>query len=232
MAIGISLMFGIFLPLNFNSPYKATSIVDFWRRWHMTLSQFLRDYLYIPLGGNRHGRVAALRQSDDHDAARRALARRGLDFRGLGRAAWRLSLHQSRLEQFRAEGRAALRAGRRCRGVRADLSCRRRRLGVLPRRQHGDRRSTCCRRWPIPPISPLAATKSPMRAVRRSPMPRWRGSRRTRRRSWATTTRTGRSAKISARGGCGRCSSTPARRCWRSGFSEFQQHSEFIYFRF
>jgi D-alanyl-lipoteichoic acid acyltransferase DltB (MBOAT superfamily) len=57
MAIGISLMFGIFLPLNFNSPYKAASIVDFWRRWHMTLSQFLRDYLYIPLGGNRHGRI-------------------------------------------------------------------------------------------------------------------------------------------------------------------------------
>jgi len=59
MAIGISLMFGIFLPLNFNSPYKATSIIEFWRRWHMTLSQFLRNYLYIPLGGNRHG--AALR---------------------------------------------------------------------------------------------------------------------------------------------------------------------------
>jgi alginate O-acetyltransferase complex protein AlgI len=57
MAIGISLMFGIFLPLNFNSPYKATSIIDFWRRWHMTLSQFLRDYLYISLGGNRHGRT-------------------------------------------------------------------------------------------------------------------------------------------------------------------------------
>src|SRR5467141_2495639 len=57
MAIGMSLMFGIFLPLNFDSPYKAVSIVDFWRRWHMTLSQFLRDYLYIPLGGNRHGRV-------------------------------------------------------------------------------------------------------------------------------------------------------------------------------
>ena len=50
-------MFGILLPLNFNSPYKATSIIDFWRRWHMTLSQFLRDYLYIPLGGNRHGRA-------------------------------------------------------------------------------------------------------------------------------------------------------------------------------
>jgi alginate O-acetyltransferase complex protein AlgI len=57
MAIGISLMFGIFLPLNFNSPYKALSIIDFWRRWHMTLSQFLRDYLYIPLGGNRHGPI-------------------------------------------------------------------------------------------------------------------------------------------------------------------------------
>jgi D-alanyl-lipoteichoic acid acyltransferase DltB (MBOAT superfamily) len=55
MAIGISLMFGIFLPLNFNSPYKAVSIIEFWRRWHMTLSQFLRDYLYIPLGGNRRG---------------------------------------------------------------------------------------------------------------------------------------------------------------------------------
>jgi alginate O-acetyltransferase complex protein AlgI len=58
MAIGMSLMFGIFLPLNFNSPYKAASIIEFWRRWHMTLSAFLRDYLYIPLGGNRHGRVS------------------------------------------------------------------------------------------------------------------------------------------------------------------------------
>lgn len=55
MAIGLGLMFGIRLPINFNSPYKATSIIDFWRRWHMTLSQFLRDYLYIPLGGNRKG---------------------------------------------------------------------------------------------------------------------------------------------------------------------------------
>lgn len=55
MAIGIALMFGIRLPLNFYSPYKATSIVDFWRRWHITLSRFIRDYLYIPLGGNRRG---------------------------------------------------------------------------------------------------------------------------------------------------------------------------------
>lgn len=55
MALGISLMFNIRLPINFNSPYKSTSIIDFWRRWHITLSHFLRDYLYIPLGGNRYG---------------------------------------------------------------------------------------------------------------------------------------------------------------------------------
>ncbi len=55
MAIGLALMFGFVLPANFNTPYAATSIRDFWRRWHMTLSRFLRDYLYIPLGGNRHG---------------------------------------------------------------------------------------------------------------------------------------------------------------------------------
>jgi D-alanyl-lipoteichoic acid acyltransferase DltB (MBOAT superfamily) len=55
MAIGLSKMINIDLPLNFNSPYKAVNIAEFWRRWHMTLSRFLRDYLYIPLGGNRHG---------------------------------------------------------------------------------------------------------------------------------------------------------------------------------
>ncbi len=57
MAVGLGRMFGVRLPLNFASPYKAVNIVEFWRRWHMTLSRFLRDYLYIPLGGNRHGRV-------------------------------------------------------------------------------------------------------------------------------------------------------------------------------
>jgi D-alanyl-lipoteichoic acid acyltransferase DltB (MBOAT superfamily) len=57
MAIGIARMFGIRLPLNFNSPYKSTSIIDFWKRWHITLSRFLRDYLYIPLGGSRSGRI-------------------------------------------------------------------------------------------------------------------------------------------------------------------------------
>jgi alginate O-acetyltransferase complex protein AlgI len=57
MAIGIARMFGIKLPVNFFSPYKALSISDFWRRWHITLSNFLRDYLYIPLGGNRQGEI-------------------------------------------------------------------------------------------------------------------------------------------------------------------------------
>ena len=55
MALGSARMFGIFLPENFNSPYKAENIADFWRRWHITLSHFLRDYLYIPLGGSRAG---------------------------------------------------------------------------------------------------------------------------------------------------------------------------------
>lgn len=57
MAIGVARMFGIVLPLNFYSPYKAANISEFWRRWHMTLSRFLRDYLYIALGGNRHGKL-------------------------------------------------------------------------------------------------------------------------------------------------------------------------------
>jgi len=57
MAIGLARMFNVRLPVNFYSPYRATSIADFWRRWHMTLSRFLRNYLYIPLGGNRCGRA-------------------------------------------------------------------------------------------------------------------------------------------------------------------------------
>jgi len=55
MAIGLGLLFGVRLPLNFNSPYKAGNIIDFWRRWHMSLSAFLRDYLYFALGGNHRG---------------------------------------------------------------------------------------------------------------------------------------------------------------------------------
>jgi alginate O-acetyltransferase complex protein AlgI len=57
MAVGLSLLIGVRLPYNFNSPYQAWNITEFWRRWHMTLSRFLRDYLYVPLGGNRQGRA-------------------------------------------------------------------------------------------------------------------------------------------------------------------------------
>jgi D-alanyl-lipoteichoic acid acyltransferase DltB (MBOAT superfamily) len=55
MAIGLARMFGVTFPANFSSPYQATSIIEFWQRWHMTLSRFLRDFVYIPLGGNRQG---------------------------------------------------------------------------------------------------------------------------------------------------------------------------------
>ncbi len=61
MAIGIALLFNIRFPLSFFSPYRVTSIIDFWRCWNITLSNFLRDYLYIPLGGNRHGVSAQIR---------------------------------------------------------------------------------------------------------------------------------------------------------------------------
>lgn len=61
MALGLALMFNIRLPINFNSPYKSLNIQEFWRRWHMTLSRFLRNYLYIPLGGNRYGDIKLYR---------------------------------------------------------------------------------------------------------------------------------------------------------------------------
>jgi D-alanyl-lipoteichoic acid acyltransferase DltB (MBOAT superfamily) len=61
IAIGIALLLGFVFPQNFDSPYAAVSLQDFWRRWHMTLSRWLRDYLYIPLGGNRKGRLATYR---------------------------------------------------------------------------------------------------------------------------------------------------------------------------
>jgi alginate O-acetyltransferase complex protein AlgI len=57
MALGLARMFGYRLPINFNAPYRSVSIIEFWRRWHVTLSNFLRDYLYIPLGGNRLGKA-------------------------------------------------------------------------------------------------------------------------------------------------------------------------------
>lgn len=61
MAIGLGLMFNLHFPTNFNSPYQASSIIDFWRRWHMTLGSWVKNYLYIPMGGNRHGELKKMR---------------------------------------------------------------------------------------------------------------------------------------------------------------------------
>jgi alginate O-acetyltransferase complex protein AlgI len=61
MAIGFARVMGFHFPVNFRQPYLAISITDFWRRWHISLSSWLRDYLYIPLGGNRHGKLATYR---------------------------------------------------------------------------------------------------------------------------------------------------------------------------
>ena len=76
IARGVAKLFNIELTRNFLTPYFASSPADFWRRWHISLSTWLRDYLYIPLGGNRHGTLRTLRQPDDHDGAGRAVARR------------------------------------------------------------------------------------------------------------------------------------------------------------
>ena len=88
MAIGIALLFNITLPQNFNSPYKATSIQDFWRRWHITLSRFLRDYIYIPLGGNRGGEFNYLLQSFCNILTWWSLAWSKLDVCDMGCYAW------------------------------------------------------------------------------------------------------------------------------------------------
>ena len=61
MAIGLALMFNLKMPVNFNSPYQARSIIDFWRRWHMTLGLWVKNYLYIPMGGNRYGELRKMR---------------------------------------------------------------------------------------------------------------------------------------------------------------------------
>ena len=85
IAIGVAKLLGFRFPRNFDRPYAARSIQDFWRRWHMTLSRWLRDYLYIPLGGNRRGDAAHAHQHLRDDAPRRPLARCRLDVRVLGR---------------------------------------------------------------------------------------------------------------------------------------------------
>ncbi len=84
MAIGLGQMLGFRLPENFNRPYSAVSITDFWRRWHMSLSRWFRDYLYIPLGGNAARSTSTYRNLFVVFLLVRLLARRRLDVRGLG----------------------------------------------------------------------------------------------------------------------------------------------------
>lgn len=92
MAIGLGLLFNYNLPLNFNLPYRATSIIDFWRRWHMTLSAFLKNYLYIPLGGEQVWPPYA--QYLNYNVFRWIVAWRRVDFYFLGSTARNLYLHQ------------------------------------------------------------------------------------------------------------------------------------------
>jgi alginate O-acetyltransferase complex protein AlgI len=61
MAVGLAMMMGFQIPINFDAPYRSLTIIDFWKRWHISLSNFLRDYLYIPLGGSRRGSVIRYR---------------------------------------------------------------------------------------------------------------------------------------------------------------------------
>ena len=98
MARGSANLMGFDLMRNFRHPYFARNISEFWTRWHISLSTWLRDYLYIPLGGNRKGPRAHLRQPDDHDAPWRALARRELELRHLGRAPRHLPVREPRVE--------------------------------------------------------------------------------------------------------------------------------------
>ena len=143
MALGLARVFGIRLPVNFYSPYKAISVVDFWRRWHVALSRFLRDYLYIPLGGNRHGPVRRyLSQPVRDHGVGRAVARGQLEFRDLGRNARGLSDRQSCLVSPGPAPRRRLRPGacaigQLCTGYHHD-SCDLR-LGAVPRGNTGRR---------------------------------------------------------------------------------------------
>ena len=109
MAIGLAKLFGIDFLENFNYPYSAGSITDFWRRWHISLSSWFRDYLYIPLGGNRCWPSAELFQSGDRLLPVRALARRELDVCRLGAVSRRIP--GSRADEARPGDRIALVAG-------------------------------------------------------------------------------------------------------------------------
>ena len=105
MAIGMAKLLGFHFPVNFRRPYLASSITDFWHRWHMSLSRWLRDYLYIPLGGNRGGTLEDLSQPDADDAAGRLVARRELEFHRVGRVSRSAAEHRADVSRRQAGGR-------------------------------------------------------------------------------------------------------------------------------
>ncbi len=163
MAIGLARMLNVRFPVNFASPYQATDIAEFWRRWHMTLGGFLRDYLYIPLGGSRHG-----------EARRHLNLLATMLLCGLWHgAAWRFVLWGGAARRdallhagLAAAGAAASRSARPC----ADLARRRGRLGTVPRRDPRGGARRCCAAWSgstasrcrgwccasLPPLAPIA----------------------------------------------------------------------------
>jgi alginate O-acetyltransferase complex protein AlgI len=128
MALGTALILGVRLPGNFLRPYLATSIADFWRRWHITLSHWLRDYIYIPLGGSRDGTGPTIRNVI-------ITARRQLDLPDLGPAA----RHRRRGKPVAPPPRAALDASAAVGADSGDLSRGGAVVGVVPRPRHLDR---------------------------------------------------------------------------------------------
>ena len=123
-------------------PYSRRRSRDFWRRWHISLSTWLRDYLYIPLGGNRAGAARTYAQPDGHDAARRAVARRELDLRRLGRLHGAAPRRPSRHARVGPPSLSVLAA-------QPHLSARHPRLGVLPRRGRSRTRGSGSHAWPV-----------------------------------------------------------------------------------
>ena len=126
MALGLALMFGIVLPQNFDVPYRSASLRDFWRRWHMTLSRFLRDYLYIPLGGSKRGLPVQVWALFATMALGGLWHGAGPHLRRLGRRAWARPRRRRALAPRRAGDAGAARVG-------ADLRSSWRWLGAVPR---------------------------------------------------------------------------------------------------
>ncbi len=136
MAIGLGRMFGFRFPENFRWPYIARSVQEFWRRWHISLSTWFRDYLYIPLGGNRVPPASAVSQSRARVLPLRALARRELELRRVGSVARRVSGHRTRGGAAREHIAPVPIARDRVADLGSRLRHARRhdRLGILPRR--------------------------------------------------------------------------------------------------